>query len=155
MGQREESAGVPERVMQMIERVDMNDLIAPSPGGSVASSDGFRAFTEQAWEENGPQVTVIQDDLWLCSGCLQAAVNDDYTELDYHYGTEESKKRMEEIQVGLSRLGSGLIMDSRELKANDNGYREFSRLPCDCCGSRLHGARFRFAILGRPQGGQR
>ena len=61
MGQREESAGVPERVKQVIGRVDMNDLIAPSPGGSVASPDGFRAFAEQAWEENEPRVTVIQD----------------------------------------------------------------------------------------------
>ena len=153
MGQREEGAGVPERVIKAIRGVDMNDLIAPSPGGSVAPS--FRAFAEQAWKENEPQIAVIQDDLWLCSECLQAAVNNDYTGLDYHYGPVEAEKRMEEIQAGLSRLGSGLVMDSRDLAEHDNAHRVFTTAACDCCGTKLHGERWRFALLGKPQGGQR
>jgi len=155
MGQREESTGVPEKMMEAIQGVELNDLVAPSPGGSVASPDGFRAFAEQAWEENEPRVTVIQDDLWLCSDCLQAAVNDDYTGLDYHYGPVEAEKRMEEIQAGLSRLGSGLVMDSRDLAEHDNAHRVFTTAACDCCGTKLHGERWRFALLGKPQGGQR
>lgn len=34
------------------------------------------------------------------------------------------------------------------LTERDCGYEEFSRRECDCCGSRLAGERYRFAILG-------
>ena len=37
---------------------------------------------------------VIQDNLWLCIDCLQAAVNDDYTGLDYSYSEPEASAEM-------------------------------------------------------------
>ena len=49
MGQREESTGVPEKMMEAIQGVELNDLVAPSPGGSVASYTGFRAFLAEVW----------------------------------------------------------------------------------------------------------
>ena len=46
----------------------------------------------------------------LCPECTQAAVNDDYTSLDYHYSPEEAEVKMRIIQFGLARLGPGLSL---------------------------------------------
>lgn len=89
---------------------------------------------------------VIHDDLWLCVDCLFAAVNGDYTGLDYHYDPEEAEKRMLMIQEGLERLGPHLVPDFSE-----DGVETFSRRSCDCCGTSLAGSRHRFAVLG-PEG---
>jgi len=83
---------------------------------------------------------IITDDIWLCTDCTQAAVNDDYTSLDYYYDEVEAALRMKEIQRGLTALGPNLVIGDEE--------DEFSQSECDCCGSDLGGARFRFAILG-------
>jgi hypothetical protein len=84
---------------------------------------------------------ILQDDLLLCIDCTMAAVNDDYTGLDYHYNEQEAEIRQREIVAGLERLGPHLCMDSKE-------DEEFSTRPCACCGSRLHGRRSYFLILG-------
>jgi hypothetical protein len=85
---------------------------------------------------------VIIENIVLCSDCTQAAVNDDYTGLDYHYGEVEGKERFQAITAGLRRLGSGLVWDSNQEPD------EFSSRPCDCCGTRLAGGRDFFCILG-------
>lgn len=54
---------------------------------------------------------VIQDDLWLCTDCLMAAVNDDYSGLDYYYKEPEATERMNKIKAGLHRLGPHLVCD--------------------------------------------
>jgi len=82
---------------------------------------------------------VIRDGLLLCGECLQAAVNGDYSCLDYYYDEAEADSRMAEIQKGLDRLGTGLTM-------GDNDF-EFCKTPCDCCGTRLHGYRHEFCVL--------
>jgi len=43
------------------------------------------------------------DNLTFCTDCTMAAVNDDYTGLDYHYNEQEAKQRQAEIVAGLSR----------------------------------------------------
>lgn len=80
--------------------------------------------------------------LKICEDCVQPAVNDDWSSLDYHYSPEEADKRMFEIQAGLDRLGPGLCWDS------DQEDDEFSTRQCDCCGSKLAGRRVPFIILG-------
>lgn len=85
--------------------------------------------------------TIIEN-LALCADCTLAAVNDDYTGLDYHYTPEESEQRMHEIQLGLVKLGPGLCYDGS--KEDD----EFSTRRCDCCGSHLAGSRSFFCVLG-------
>ena len=85
--------------------------------------------------------TIIEN-LALCTDCTQAAVNDDYTGLDYHYNEEDAARRMEEIQAGLVNLGAGLCYDS-----NQEGD-EFSARRCDCCGTQLAGRREYFVVLG-------
>jgi len=85
---------------------------------------------------------VIIENLALCTDCTMAAVNDDYTSLDYHYSQEESETRMQEITAGLAKLGPGLCYDGSQ---EDD---EFSARQCDCCGTRLAGQRSFFCVLG-------
>lgn len=89
---------------------------------------------------------VIADDLWLCSDCLFAAVNDDYTGLDYYYSPKDAEKKEQEIREGLVRLGPNLVYNADS--ETGEGIREFSSTPCNCCGTHLAGSRERFAILG-------
>ena len=118
------------------------------------------------------------DEFWLCEDCSLAAVNNDYTGLDY-YDEKEATERQREVQEGLEKLGPNLVCDSNrdavpcdnhprdawveavvagdtdksweiwaEDQDDDPGYDEFSRNPCDCCGTKLAGSRTRFATLG-------
>lgn len=89
---------------------------------------------------------VIEDDLWLCTDCLFAAVNDDYTGLDYSYSKPEAESRERAIRKGLADLGPNLVYNADS--ETSKGMNEFSHRPCDCCGSALAGARERFAVLG-------
>jgi hypothetical protein len=91
---------------------------------------------------------VVRDDIWLCTDCLFAAVNDDVSGVEYSLGvdTEESRARIAEIEQGLTRLGPHLVPDF-DAEAGE-GIHEHSRCRCDCCGTRLHGERHRFAVLG-------
>ena len=89
---------------------------------------------------------VIQDNIWLCADCLQAAVNDDYTGLDYYYREPEATRRMKDIERGLRNLGPNLVCDFDG--ESGEGIEEFSSLGCDCCGTALRGTMHRFAILG-------
>ena len=83
---------------------------------------------------------IITDDIWLCPDCVQAAVNDDYTGLDYQYDTVTAANRKKEIEDGLNNLGPNLVPGNNE--------EEFSRRECDCCGEYRAGHRMQFAILG-------
>jgi hypothetical protein len=89
---------------------------------------------------------VIRVDLWFCHDCLFAAVNDDYTGLDFSLSREKADARMGEIQVGLGKFGPNLVPDFDS--ETDDGIEEFSRRPCDCCGEGLAGGRHRFVVLG-------
>lgn len=57
---------------------------------------------------------VVEQGLWLCDECMQAAVNDDYTALDYSHPEPEATRRMGDIRQGLKDLGPGLIPDFRD-----------------------------------------
>jgi len=85
---------------------------------------------------------VIIENLSLCTDCTLAAVNDDYSGLDYHYTPEESTTRYAEIVAGLKELGPGLCWDS------DKEDDEFSTRRCDCCKTKLAGRRVPFVVLG-------
>jgi hypothetical protein len=84
---------------------------------------------------------VIIENLALCEDCTFAAVNDDYSGLDYHYTEKESEIRYNEITTGLTKLGSGLCYDST--REDD----EFSTRTCDCCKTRLAGKRVPFIVV--------
>lgn len=82
---------------------------------------------------------VIREDLWFCHDCLFAAVNDDYTGLDYHYNHTDALKRMNAIKAGLNELKGYPVLNDQEM--------EFSRIPCDCCKTDLGGSRAGFSLL--------
>lgn len=69
---------------------------------------------------------VIERDIWLCNECVQAAVNNDFTSLDYYYGPREAQSRMKEIEQGLKALGPHLVPDWRE-----EGVQEYECVDCD------------------------
>jgi hypothetical protein len=82
---------------------------------------------------------IEHDDLWLCTDCTQAAVNDDYTGLDYHHDFKAAAERAAVIADGLDRLGANLCPgDTSE---------EFSTRQCDCCNTSLAGYRHQFITL--------
>ncbi len=117
------------------------------------------------------------ENLWLCQDCVQAAVNGDFTGLDYSYEEDEAEDRMREIESGLETLGPNLVIDfdenntwhqcddcnhrfideaestachecgSEDVSVREPGYLKFSWIECDCCGSDLGGSRYRFATL--------
>lgn len=98
---------------------------------------------------------VIRDGILLCDDCLIVAVNGDYSGLDYHYGTgmhagrkvgPTAEERKAEIDAGLERLGPNLVPDHDS--ETGKGVHEHSSWPCGCCGTKLHGQRHEFAILG-------
>ena len=65
----------------------------------------------------------------VCADCMIAAVNDDYT------GMGDGKEAI--VRDGLDRVGYMVYVE-------DCG---FSYAPCGCCGEKLHGDRYKMAIL--------
>jgi len=57
-------------------------------------------------------VKIIKD-LWLCTDCVQIAVNDDASGLDYYYEPDEAARRLREIEAGLEAL-PGLTPDDQD-----------------------------------------
>jgi hypothetical protein len=82
---------------------------------------------------------IVQDDLWLCDDCTIYAVNGDMSGI-------ESERRERQVVEGVNELGPHLVPDFDS--ETDDGIEEFSRRPCDACGTRLGGGRHRFAVLG-------
>lgn len=80
---------------------------------------------------------VIRDGIQLCTDCMFAAVNGDLTDDD---------ARNAAIDAGLTRLGMHLVPDFEG--EYERGHDEFSWRQCECCLTRLGGARWDFAVLG-------
>jgi hypothetical protein len=81
---------------------------------------------------------------WLCENCLFAAPYEDYSALSLYYSTDEVEQRIAAMPYGLVRL--------MPISADFNpvagwGIKASSSLPCDGCGSSLHGQRHRFTQL--------
>lgn len=88
---------------------------------------------------------VIRDGILLCDDCLFAAVNGDVTGVGDMPGITAAE-RIQAIESGLDKLGPHLVSDFDS--ETDGGIHEHSVRPCDCCGTKLHGSRHEFAILG-------
>lgn len=81
---------------------------------------------------------VDRSDIWVCNDCLFAAYNGDLS------GAREQD--IPAVEAGLARLGPYLVPDFNS--NTGEGIKDHSLGRCDCCGSRLHGQRHRFAVLG-------
>lgn len=93
------------------------------------------------------KMKVILSDIWLCSECMIAAVNDDYSGLSYHLNPTKAKEREDTIRAGLITLGPNLVPDFSE----NEGYMRYTSSSCDCCQTSLYGERYRFAVLGEGE----
>jgi hypothetical protein len=82
---------------------------------------------------------VIQDNLWLCSDCLQVSVNGTR-------GLDITPEQLQRTTDGLAKLGPHLV--SNFDSETGEGIEEFSRRICDSCQTPLLGYRARFATLG-------
>jgi len=87
-------------------------------------------------------------DEWICDECRIAAVNGDFSGLDYSYDAERADERLIEITAGLGRLGWLVPCWSED---DSDAQIEHSIEPCDCCGDRAHGRRWHFTVLGDPE----
>lgn len=86
---------------------------------------------------------IIDDNFMVCGECLQALINDDYTSLDYYYDEAESTARMEAIQQGIDDI----CIDGYACLGDSDKDEDFSRSPCECCHTALHGSRYHMVIL--------
>ena len=76
----------------------------------------------------------------VCSDCIQAIVNDDFSGLDYYYSPQEAESRENEIRAGIRRLGPNVV-------PVEDVHHEFSSDPCACCDTHLAGERHGIAVL--------
>lgn len=85
----------------------------------------------------------VKDNVWLCVDCMLAAVNDDYSGLDYSYSQEDASELLTRMQEGWQLLGTwsgnGLVKASAE--------RE-TRMTCACCRRNECGTFYEFNLLG-------
>ncbi len=84
------------------------------------------------------------ESFWLCDGCLFGAAYEDYSTLSLYYSPDETEQRIAAIHRGLVRL---LPISADFDPETGWGIRSFSPLPCDGCGSPLHGQRHRYTRL--------
>ncbi|WP_017530151.1 hypothetical protein [Pseudomonas fluorescens] len=81
---------------------------------------------------------------WLCDDCLFGAAYEDYSTLSLYHSPDEIEQRIAAIHRGLVRL----MPFSPDFDPETGwGIRAFSPLPCDSCGSPMHGQRHRYTRL--------
>ncbi|MBT2298195.1 MULTISPECIES: hypothetical protein [Pseudomonas] len=84
------------------------------------------------------------ESFWLCDDCLFAAAYEDYSALSLYYTADQIAQRIAALQAGLARL----MPISADFDPESGwGVKTFSSLPCDGCGSPLHGQRHQFTRL--------
>lgn len=83
------------------------------------------------------------ESFWLCDDCLFGAAYEDYSALSL-LEDAEAEQHERDIRRGLMQLAPL----SADFDAEQGwGIQAFSRSPCDCCHSSLHGQRHRFTRI--------
>lgn len=88
------------------------------------------------------------ENLMLCDDCHIYHGTGDASFLSYQYGNDDTAidARLNEIADGLTRLGEE--HNNMFFQNVDVEPEEFSRQPCDCCGSNLAGGRIHYSAIG-------
>lgn len=84
---------------------------------------------------------VLDENFMVCSDCLMAVANDDFSGLDYHLSEVEATERMAHIQSSIAEIDGYVTVGNSE---NDES---FSQSKCECCDTTLHGSRHHCVIL--------
>ncbi|WP_409314792.1 hypothetical protein [Pseudomonas putida] len=84
------------------------------------------------------------ESFWLCEDCLQAVAYDDFSGLSLYYSEAEVEQRITHMRAKLQAL---LPLSADFDPHTGAGIEAFSKHPCECCQSLLHGARHRFTRL--------
>jgi hypothetical protein len=116
-------------VLDLLCRTDFE-----TPGREYLECTDYVDDLEEAagsdWDEIltacGVPDTVQHSTHWVCSDCLMVLANGDYTGI-------EGEARMREVEAGVEDFPTDVYY-------NDDDD-EFSRRPCDCCGTPLAGRR--------------
>lgn len=74
----------------------------------------------------------MSDELKFCGICRIAAVNCDFSPIDYHYNGDDAEAKYQRVVDGLERLGWVIHGDTV-------GDPEEEERDCDCCGDRWWG----------------
>ena len=85
---------------------------------------------------------ILDNDFMVCTDCLMAIANDDYTGLDYYYSPGHAEQRKAEIISGIESAGGYISC------GDSDRDEEFSSRSCDCCGYRLAGSRTHCIVMG-------
>lgn len=102
--------------------------------GPHHSADSAMRSLVEMHEEFAPSRMVCIDCQTVIEGC-------DLSGFDYRYSPSEAASRIAECQAGVAFAGGNLVA------CGEWSDEEFSRAPCDCCASRLHGARFGYRAI--------
>ena len=88
------------------------------------------------------------ENLMLCDDCHQYHHNQDPSFLQYQFGNDEASvdARLTEITDGLNKIAEQ--SNHMFFQNVDESPEEFSTAPCDCCGTKLHGGRIHYTVVG-------
>lgn len=80
----------------------------------------------------------------VCSICLSAIANGDFTPIDYSYNGADADAKEKAVREGMEELteDGGYLTVGDGKKTNDH-----SVYPCQCCGSKLHGERYEAIVI--------
>jgi hypothetical protein len=88
-------------------------------------------------------LTIVDDTVWCCAECTVFLANGDLSSLDNDPETADARERA--IVSGAARRADAGLQWLPAWDSED-GEREHSIDPCECCGDRLHGPRTRWAL---------
>ncbi len=84
----------------------------------------------------------------VCTDCWQIEACGGVSFLDEIYGEHEALERLEAIECGYDRMLKDVVGYVVAGKRTDS----FSKLPCECCDSTLHGVRYALEVIVPTKG---
>lgn len=93
-------------------------------------------------------VKIYDNEFFVCKNCFDLIVFGKEAEdvIYYHYGADKCDEIINHTYASYDKMTNfeheGVEYHLRFAHDNDDKYVEFSKKPCDCCNSLLHGARY-------------
>lgn len=85
-------------------------------------------------------ISIVDNEFMVCADCQMIIANDDASGLDYRLDEEASAQRKAEIRECIEAVDGHISLGDSEKD------EDFSSQGCDCCGTRLAGARYHFIV---------